>query len=221
MFTGLVQRLGTVKRVSRGAGLVLEIAADKPWAKPLAEGESVAVNGACLTVSKCDGSRFTADVLQETESRTGLANLVPGAKVNLERALVAGDALGGHIVQGHVDCCGTVTAKVQKGRDFQLRIRCGRVLAAQSALKGSVTVDGVSLTISVLGDDWLGVDVIPTTASETTLGSKNVGDQVNLEGDILGKYIAKQCRVSSGGLTEAALAAAGFADTSHTWNCGG
>lgn len=210
MFTGLVQRVGTVKRVSRGLGLVLEIAADKPWAKPLEEGESVAVNGACLTVSRCDGSRFTADVLQETESCTGLANLVPGEKVNLERALRAGDALGGHIVQGHVDGRGTVTAKVPKGRDFQLRIRCGRVLAAQSVLKGSVTIDGVSLTISALGDDWLGVDLIPTTAKETTLGSKSVGDQVNLEGDIVGKYVARQERLSSGGLTESALAAAGF-----------
>ena len=212
MFTGLIQRVGTVKRVSRGAGLVLEIAADRPWAKPLEEGESVAVNGACLTVSRCEGSRFTADVLQETESRTGLANLVPGAKVNLERALRAGDALGGHIVQGHVDGRGTVTAKVPKGRDFQLRIRCGRVLAAQSVLKGSVTIDGVSLTISALGDDWLGVDLIPTTAKETTLGSKSVGDQVNLEGDIVGKYVARQDLRSSGGLTESALAAAGFTD---------
>ena len=212
MFTGLIQRVGTVKRVSRGAGLVLEIAADRPWAKPLEEGESVAVNGACLTVSRCEGSRFTADVLQETESRTGLADLVPGAKVNLERALRAGDALGGHIVQGHVDGRGTVTAKVPKGRDFQLRIRCGRVLAAQSVLKGSVTIDGVSLTISALGDDWLGVDLIPTTAKETTLGSKSVGDQVNLEGDIVGKYVARQDLRSSGGLTESALAAAGFTD---------
>lgn len=210
MFTGLIQRIGTVKRVSRGSGLVLEIAADKPWAKPLEEGESVAVNGVCLTVVRCDGSRFTADVLQETESRTGLANLVPGAKVNLERALRAGDALGGHIVQGHVDCRGTVTAKIPKGRDFQLR--CGRVLAAQSVLKGSAAIDGVSLTISVLGDDWLGVDLVPTTASETTLGAKAVGDQVNLEGDIVGKYIAKQGRTAAeaGGLTEASLVAAGF-----------
>ena len=101
MFTGLIQRIGTVKRVSRGTGLVVEIAADAPrdrrslggdgWTKPLEEGESVAVNGVCLTVVKCDGSRFTADVLRETESRTGLGELVPGAKVNLERALRAGD----------------------------------------------------------------------------------------------------------------------------------
>ena len=208
MLTGLIQRIGTVKRVSRGAGLVLELAADESWAKPLEEGESVAVNGVCLTVVKCDGSRFTADVLRETESRTGLGELVPGAKVNLERALRAGDAMGGHIVQGHVDCRGTIAAKTPKGRDFQLRVRCGRVLAAESVLKGSITIDGVSLTVSGIGDDWLAVDLIPTTAKDTTLGQKRIGDMVNLEGDIVGKYVAK----SSGprGLTEAALQKAGF-----------
>lgn len=210
MFTGLIQRIGTVKRVSRGAGLVLEIAADTPWAKPLEPGESIAVNGVCLTAAKCAESRFTADVLRETESRTGLGDLVPGAKVNLERALRAGDAMGGHIVQGHVDCRGTVIAKEPKGRDFQLRVRCGRVLAAQSVLKGSITIDGVSLTISGLGEDWLTVDLIPTTASETTLGTKKIGDSVNLEGDVLGKYVAKQ--TASAGLTEEALARAGFLD---------
>lgn len=209
MFTGLIQRIGTVKRVSRGAGLVLELAADLPWTKSLEPGESVAVNGVCLTVVKCDHSRFTADVLRETESRTGLGDLVPGAKVNLERALRAGDAMGGHIVQGHVDCRGTIIAKEPKGRDFQLRVRTGRVLAAQSILKGSITIDGVSLTISAIGDDWLGVDLIPTTAKETTLGSKRPGDKVNLEGDVIGKYVAK-ASVPKGGLTEEALLRAGF-----------
>lgn len=209
MFTGLIQRVGTVKRVSRGAGLVLEIAADTPWAMPLEAGESVAVNGVCLTVVKCDHSRFTADVLKETESRTGLAELLPGSKVNLERALRAGDAMGGHIVQGHVDCRGEVVSRVPKGRDFQLRVRCGRVLAAQSVLKGSITIDGVSLTISALGDDWLGVDLIPTTAKETTLGQKKIGEKVNLEGDIVGKYIAKAAAPKTG-LTEEALMRAGF-----------
>ena len=216
MFTGLVQRIGTVRRVSRGAGLVLEISADEPagrrgvgsWAKPLEEGESIAVNGVCLTVARCDGLRFTADVLGETESRSCLGSLVPGAKVNLERALRAGDAMGGHIVQGHVDCRGAISAKMPKGRDFQLRIRCGRVLAAQSVLKGSVTVDGVSLTISALGNDWIGVDLIPTTARETTLGAKQLGDEVNLEGDIVGKYIAKKSERPP--LTEETLRRAGF-----------
>lgn len=202
MFTGLIQRIGTVRRVSRGAGLVLEISADVPWTKPLDEGESIAVNGVCLTVVKHDGfRRFTADVLRETEMRSGLGELVPGAKVNLERALRVGDPMGGHIVQGHVECRGTVSAIEPKGRDVQLRVRCGRVLAAESVLKGSITIDGVSLTISALGDDFLGVDLIPTTRKETTLGLKRVGDKVNLEGDALGKYAAKSAAGS--GLTEA------------------
>ena len=118
--------------------------------------------------------------------------------------------MGGHIVQGHVDCRGRIAAKTPKGRDFQLRVACGRVLAAESVLKGSITIDGVSLTISGLGDDWLAVDLIPTTAKETTLGGKKVGDSVNLEGDIVGKYVAKSAK--SIGLTEEKLAAAGFLD---------
>ena len=211
MFTGLVQRTGTVKRVSRGAGLVLEIAADTPWESPLEEGESVAVDGVCLTVARCEASRFTADVLRETESRTILASLAPGARVNLERAVRAGEALGGHIVQGHVDGRGTVSARIPKGRDFQLRVRCGRVISAQSVLKGSVAIDGVSLTISAIGDDWIGVDIIPSTAKSTTLGGKKVGDEVNVEGDIVGKYMAKRGDLpSSRGLTGEALERAGF-----------
>ena len=207
MFTGLIQKIGTVKRVSWGAGLVLEICFEF-WAKPLEEGESVAVNGVCLTGCKFDDHRFTADVLNETVKRTGLGDLVPGAKVNLERALRAGDAMGGHIVQGHVDCRGTVIAKTPKGRDFQLKIKCGRVLAAQSVLKGSITIDGVSLTLSGLGADWLTVDIITTTADETTLGTKRIGDSVNLEGDVIGKYVAQQTQAS--GLTEEMLSRAGF-----------
>ena len=210
MFTGLIERIGTVKRVSWGAGLVLEIHFE-PWARPLERGESVAVNGVCLTVADCDATRFTADVLGETISRTGLGGLIPGEKVNLERALRAGDAMGGHIVQGHVDTQGTIRAKTPKGRDFQLKIDCGRVLAAQSVLKGSVAIDGVSLTISGLGENWLTVDLIPTTTRETTLGLKKVGDTVNLEGDILGKYVAMQ--TAAHGLTEEMLAQAGFLDS--------
>lgn len=209
MFTGLIQKIGTVKRVSRGAGLVLEIGFE-PWAQPLEKGESVAVNGVCLTVVDFDDRRFTADVLRETESRTGLSDLIPGEKVNLERALRAGDPMGGHIVQGHVDCRGTILSREPKGRDFRLRIGCGRVLAAQSVVKGSVAVDGVSLTITGVGEDWLSVDLIPATAVETTLGAKKTGAKVNLEGDVIGKYVAKT--FPRKGLTEDDLARAGFLD---------
>ena len=208
MFTGLIQRIGTVKRVSRGTGLVLEISADTPWTKPLEEGESIAVNGVCLTVVKHDGfQRFTVDVLRETEIRSGLGELVPGTKVNLERALRVGEPMGGHIVQGHVECRGTVSAIEPKGRDIQLRVRCGRVLAAESVIKGSITINGVSLTISAIGEDFLGVDLIPTTRTDTNLGLLRVGDKVNLEGDVLRKYAARGT-VPAVGLTEESLAKA-------------
>lgn len=215
MFTGLIQKVGKVKRVSRGRGLVLEFQFE-PWPEPLVKGESVAVNGVCLTVCDSDATRFTADVLGETERRTGLAELCPGAKVNLERAMRAGDRFGGHVVQGHVDGRGTIAAKIAKGRDFALKIRCPRTIAAATVLKGSIAVNGVSLTVSGLGDDWLQVDVIPTTAVETNLGAAKVGDSVNLESDVLGKYAIRREETSSaeaapsGGLTMDMLAENGF-----------
>jgi len=212
MFTGLIQKIGRVKRVSRGKGLVLEFSFD-PWPEPLAKGESVAVNGVCLTVVDCDRTRFTADVLGETEAKTGLAELLPGSTVNLERAMRAGDRFGGHVVQGHVDGRGTVSAKVAKGRDFALTIACPRQIAAATVLKGSIAVNGVSLTVSGLGPDWLRVDVIPTTASATNLGTVCVGDKVNLESDVLGRYAIRggaEDEPSGGGLTMEKLAENGF-----------
>jgi len=217
MFTGLIQRVGTVKRVSRGRGLVLEFQFE-PWPEPLAKGESIAVNGVCLTVADCDATRFTADVLRETESRTGLAELLPGARVNLERALRAGERFGGHVVQGHVDGRGSLLRRERKGRDFALTFKCPRAVAAASVLKGSIAVNGVSLTVSGLGDDWLRVDVIPTTASETNLGALRVGDNVNLESDVLGKYALRRGELreeeepeDGGGLTMEMLEENGFA----------
>lgn len=206
MFTGLIQKIGTLKRISRGAGMVVEIGFE-PWQMPLEDGESVAVDGVCLTVAKHDATRFTADVLDETRRRTGFDGMVPGTKVNLERALKAGDPMGGHIVQGHVDGRGTITSVEKVGRDFRLRIRCGRVIAAQTVLKGSIAVDGVSLTVSGIGDDWLTVDVIPSTAAATTIGSKRTGDKVNLESDVVGKHLS---RTVEHGLTEKSLQDAGF-----------
>ncbi len=209
MFTGLIQKVGRVKRVSRGRGLVLEFAFE-PWPDLLSKGESVAVNGVCLTVVDCDRTRFTADVLGETEAKTGLAELVPGAPVNLERAMRAGDRFGGHVVQGHVDGRGTVVARIAKGRDFALKISCPRQIAAATVLKGSIAVNGVSLTVSGLGDSWFQVDVIPTTAAETNLGSLRIGEKVNLESDVLGKYAIRHGHGEEGGLTMEQLAENGF-----------
>lgn len=207
MFTGLIQKVGVLKRISRGRGLVLEFAFD-PWQSQLEKGESVAVNGVCLTVAQSDNTRFTADVLDETANRTCLSSLLPGQKVNLERAVRAGEPLGGHIVQGHVDCRGKVVAIENRGRDKRLRVKCGPVAAAQTVLKGSVALNGVSLTVTELGADYLSVDIIPVTLSETTLGLLKVGDELNIETDVLGKYAAKRAPASS--LTFEALASAGF-----------
>lgn len=216
MFTGLIQKVGTLKRVSRGAGLVLEFKFD-PWDTPLIKGESVAVNGVCLTVCNCDSTRFTADVLKETEARSTLASLIPGARVNLERALQAGDRFGGHVVQGHVDGIGHLISKTPKGRDFALKFNCGRVIAAATVLKGSIAVNGVSLTVSGLGMDWLQVDIIPTTATETNLGDLKIGDPVNLESDVLGRYAIRRAEMEDAtsesprsGLTMDMLAENGF-----------
>jgi riboflavin synthase len=217
MFTGLIEKIGTLRRVSRGRGLVLEIGFE-PWPDPLVKGESVAVDGVCLTVADCDHSRFTANVLDETQRRSTLAGLRPGAKVNLERALRAGARLGGHIVQGHVDARGKLLARTPKGRDFALKFSCGRVVAAATVLKGSIAVNGVSLTVSGLGDDWLQVDVIPTTAEETNLGALRIGDEVNLESDVLGRYARRAAELppsgdespEAGGLTLEMLAENGF-----------
>ena len=195
MFTGIITGTGTITHTrplgqSNEHGVALRVQAPAGYLDGAALGESIALNGACMTVTALPGGdAFEVEVSAESLACTcGLG--APGP-VNLERALRAGDAMGGHIVQGHVDCRGAIAAKTPKGRDFQLKVRCGRVLASQSVLKGSIAIDGVSLTISGLGDDWLAVDLIPTTAKDTTLGSKKVGDMVNLEGDIVGKYVAK------------------------------
>ena len=220
MFTGLVERTGTVRRVSRGAGLVLEIGFAPPWPDPLVPGESVAVDGVCLTVARCDRARFTANVLAETERRSTLGSLPPGAKVNLERALKAGARLGGHIVQGHVDAVGRLVDRIRKGRDFALKFHCGRVVAAAIVEKGSIAVNGVSLTVSALGPDWFQTDIIPTTAAETNLGAMKIGGEANLETDVLGRYSRRQAETAfpdgdgcgeGGGLTMEMLAENGFA----------
>ena len=207
MFTGIIQKIGTVKRISRAQSLVVEIAFEA-WSQPLERGESIAVNGVCLTVSDFSGTRFTSDVLGETENRSTIGSLLPGDKVNLERALKSGDRLGGHIVQGHVDVRGRIIAAEPKNRDKRYRIYTGPVFAAQCVLKGSVAVDGVSLTITELGRDFIAVDLIPTTLSETVLGRRKIGDEVNLESDVIGKYASR--KPQSRGLTVETLKAAGF-----------
>jgi riboflavin synthase len=187
MFTGIVEELGTV--VARSADR-LELRG--PFVtKDVADGDSIAVNGVCLTVVAVDGDAFTADVMAETWKRSSLGELAPGDAVNLERAATASTRLGGHLVQGHVDGVGTIAARTPGDSWDTVRFTVPPGLARYLVEKGSVTVDGVSLTVVDTGLDWFTVGLIPTTLDRTTLGRKPVGAPVNLEVDVIAKYVEK------------------------------
>jgi riboflavin synthase len=201
MFTGLIEGQGTVASVERpgadGAGLRLHVSA--PWLDGLAEGDSVAVNGCCLTVTTLPGDGFTADLVGETLARTALGRLAPGDPVNLERPLAAGGRLGGHLVQGHVDGVGQVLERTPSGDGTLLRVGLGPDLARYVVVKGSIAVDGVSLTVAGVGPDWFAVALIPHTLAVTTLGRRQPGDPVQLEVDVLAKYVERLAAPYSGG----------------------
>ena len=191
MFTGLVQDLGTVGAVDRTAdGARVRIATG--LAGELAEGDSIAVNGVCLTATAAREGSFSADVMEETLRRSSLGVLAPGRRVNLELPLRAADRLGGHVVQGHVDGLGTVTAVADEGFARLVTIAPGdEALLRYVVEKGSIAVDGVSLTVAQLGDDDFTVSLIPETLERTTLGAAAPGDPVNLEADVLAKYVER------------------------------
>ncbi|GAA0930699.1 riboflavin synthase [Virgisporangium aurantiacum] len=188
MFTGIVEELGTVVAVAADR-LVL----DGPLVtRDVAEGDSIAVNGVCLTVVAVDGGAFTADVMTETWKRSSLGELAEGDKVNLERAALPTTRLGGHLVQGHVDAVGTVEVREAGGAGWEsVTFAAPPSLMRYIVEKGSITVDGVSLTVIGTGADRFSVGLIPTTLERTTLGRKQVGDPVNLEVDIIAKYVEK------------------------------
>ena len=187
MFTGIVREIGSVEDLERGErGARLRIRAE--LASELGEGDSVSVSGACLTVASVTDGAFEADVANQTLSVTTLGELEPGAPVNLEPPLRAGDPLGGHLVQGHVDGTGEVMAAWADGFARRLRLAAPRELARFIVERGSVTVDGVSLTVSALADDGFEVSLIPETLERTTLGELANGGQVNLEVDVIARY---------------------------------
>jgi riboflavin synthase len=190
MFTGLVEALGTVRELApEGAGRRLTVAA--PLAGELSLGESVAVNGACLTVVAHDAESFRFQAGPETLARTNLRELRPGDRVNLERSLRLGDRLGGHLVQGHIDGVGRVAERRRDGEWETVWFDCPRELADQMVSKGSVAVDGVSLTVVNVAETGFSVALIPHTLAQTTLGFKGPGAVVNLETDLLAKYVWK------------------------------
>jgi riboflavin synthase len=188
VFTGIVTAIGDVVRAERGADrLALTIRA--PW-EDLAAGDSVAVNGACLTIVAQDAGTFRVDVIVTTRGRTVLEALRPGDRVNLERALAVGDRLGGHFVQGHVDGVGEIVGLREQEDAWLLDVRLPPEVAELSIPHGSIAVDGVSLTISEIpGPDTVRIGLIPFTMRHTTLGDRKVGDRVQVEADMLGKYV--------------------------------
>ena len=191
MFTGLIEELGKVQSLTgSGESYRLTVGAKKVL-QDLAIGDSVAVNGACLTVVEKTSNSFTVDVMPETARRTVIGTLHVGEGVNLERTLRFGDRLEGHLVAGHVEGVGRILHRQEDGNAVVFRIGCDKSLTHYIIEKGSVAVDGISLTVTAVEENSFSVSVIPHTAAVTTLGFKRVGDKVNVETDLIGKYIEK------------------------------
>ena len=216
MFTGIVEEMGKIVRVEKGAkSSRLTVSGDKIFSD-LKLGDSVATNGVCLTVTSFSKGIFTADVMNETLKRSNLGELRQGSMVNLERAMIANGRLGGHIVSGHIDGTGVITKIEQDDIAVWYTIRADRKIMKYIIEKGSVAIDGISLTIAKVTDNDFSVSLIPHTAKETVLGYKKTGDTVNLENDVVGKYIEhflsfkEEPETKSSGITKEFLLKAGF-----------
>ena len=216
MFTGIIEEIGTVVSLTHGAkSAKITIKAEKIFSD-LKLGDSVAVNGVCLTASDISGDTFTADVMNETFGRTALSLLKNGSHANLERAMSAQGRFGGHIVSGHIDGTGTIRSIEGDGNAIWYEIAADSDIIAHIVLKGSIAIDGISLTVAKLTDETFSVSIIPHTAKETILSEKAVGDKVNLENDIVGKYVerllsfGRENKKSESKLTAGFLAEHGF-----------
>lgn len=194
MFTGIVEELGKVRQISlQGSSGRIAIQAKKVL-EGTRIGDSIAVNGVCLTVISLRPDGFTADVMAETLRRSSLGTRKPGDLVNLERAMAANGRFGGHLVQGHIDGTGSIESYRKEENAVWITVRTGDDIMRLIVEKGSICIDGVSLTVAAEGDGWFQVSIIPHTGSETTLLGKKPGDLVNLETDVVGKYIEKLLR---------------------------
>ncbi len=189
MFTGIIEELGTVKNVRKQSdGMRLSVTA-KVVMDEMKTGDSIAINGACLTVTQFDRSSFTAEVSGETVNRTNIGKLRVGDKVNLERPMRLSDRLGGHLVSGHVDAVGVIRGITKKGDVSVFIFEAPKEISKYLIFKGSVAVDGISLTVNDITSSTFSVTVIPHTVKMATLGFKKIGDTVNLEADMIGKYV--------------------------------
>ncbi|MDN5562357.1 MAG: riboflavin synthase [Luteococcus sp.] len=191
MFTGIVEELGSVQSIEHGAESAVLRIRGPLVVSDASPGASISCNGVCLTVFEHDQTSFSVDVMAESLRRSSLGELTQGSPVNLERAMAATGRFGGHVVQGHVDGTARILARTPGERWELVRFELPAGLARYVVEKGSITVDGVSLTVSAIGEDFFEVSLIPTTLELTTLGSKQVGDRVNLEVDVFAKYVEK------------------------------
>ncbi len=211
MFTGLVEEVGIVKGITRGAGARITVAA-KVVSDGAKLGDSIAINGVCLTITNISGNELSFDAVEETLSRSNLGRLRPGDTMNLERAVSADRLFGGHFVLGHVDGLGTIVSFEKEPGETMIVVRASEEIMRYVVPKGSIAVDGMSLTVAWEKDDQFAVAIIPHTFANTTLATRRPGDAVNLETDILGKYIDKLIsgRTKSRGVTAQLLADSGF-----------
>lgn len=211
MFTGIIEEIGKVRALRRGArSFTLEIEARKVL-EGTQVGDSIATNGVCLTVTRMDERGFAADVMPETVERTALKRLQPGSPVNLERALTLSSRLGGHLVAGHVDATGRIASRREDDTALWLEVEAEPAVLRYVVEKGSIAIDGVSLTVARVGERSFSVSLIPHTQGVTTLHERRVGDRVNLENDMLVKYVEKLMgRAPQGGLTLDFLRENGF-----------
>ncbi|HZZ86048.1 MAG TPA: riboflavin synthase [Anaeromyxobacteraceae bacterium] len=213
MFTGLVADTGTVERIApRQGGVRLVLRPRALDVQELALGESVACSGCCLTVVERGAGLVSFDAVPETLSRTTIGGWKPGTAVNLERALALGDRLGGHLVQGHVDCIGEVLSRHAEGQGARLALSLPPAIAPLVAEKGSIAIDGVSLTVARAGRESFEVALIPETLARTTLGAARPGTRVNLEADVLARHVARLRELAAGGLDQERLAGWGYGD---------
>jgi riboflavin synthase len=197
MFTGLIEDIGRIESLQSGAdGARVRIATR--LAAEIADGDSVAVNGVCLTATAVDADGFETQAMNQTLDVTALGTLADDDKVNLELAMKASDRLGGHIVQGHADGVGTVASIEDDGFARRLRVTLGPELIRYVVEKGSIGLNGVSLTVAALGEDWADVSLIPETLERTTLGEAAVGDKLNVECDVVAKYVERMVRPFAG-----------------------
>lgn len=214
MFTGIVEEIGTIRKIDKGvSSCSITVQADKVLHGSQV-GDSIAVNGVCLTATGISGNIFTADVMPETLRRSGLGQLTGGSRVNLERAMAAGGRFGGHIVSGHIDGTGTIRELKREDNAVWVTIDCSPKILRYIIEKGSIVIDGISLTVAYVDDTCFKVSIIPHTAGETTLLDGKPGKVVNLENDVVGKYVEKLLMPYKGDDTDEKLSNGNASDRS-------